>query len=183
MSQPRPKELFEILVREHARELDVFLRSAVADPAQADDLFQDTLLVAWRRIGDFDRRRPFGPWLRGIAAKLVLSTRSNPRGRTVVDEERVLEVLERRCAELHELPGDTMDERLRVLDECLSGLPERMRTALDLRYARGENSDGLAQHMRTTAANARKILQRARDRLGDCFRRRLTGVVLKGDSL
>ena len=41
-----PKDLYEILVREHAEILSVYLRGAVRDPALADDLFQETLIVA-----------------------------------------------------------------------------------------------------------------------------------------
>ena len=33
------------------------------------------MLTAWRRLGDYDHTRPFGPWLRGIATRLVLRHR------------------------------------------------------------------------------------------------------------
>ena len=47
--------------------LTVFLRSRVNDEAAVDDLFQETMLVAWKRLDECDLSRPFGPWLRGIA--------------------------------------------------------------------------------------------------------------------
>ena len=65
------KKLFETLVREHAGMLTVYLRSALGDVSDVDDLFQETMVVAWRRLDDFDHTRPFGPWLRGIAKKLL----------------------------------------------------------------------------------------------------------------
>ena len=71
MSQ-REKRSFEILVRENTRMLTVFLRSRVKDEAAVDDLFQETMLVAWKRLDDCDLSRPFGPWLRGIAHRLVI---------------------------------------------------------------------------------------------------------------
>jgi len=46
--------------------LTVFLRSRVNDEAAVDDLFQETMLVAWKRLDDCDLSRPFGPWLRGL---------------------------------------------------------------------------------------------------------------------
>ncbi|QKK08025.1 MAG: hypothetical protein HND58_07435 [Planctomycetota bacterium] len=66
-------DIFEILVRENAAMLTAFLRSSLHDPSDVDDLFQETMVVAWRRIDDYDRSRPFGPWLRGIARNLVLA--------------------------------------------------------------------------------------------------------------
>ena len=58
-------DVFAILVREHADRLLAYLRATV--PASSvDDLFQETVLVAWRRLPDYDRARPFGAWLRGI---------------------------------------------------------------------------------------------------------------------
>ena len=68
-----PLALFEILVRENADSLTAFLRASVYNEAAADDLFQETMLIAWRKIGEYDRSRPFGAWLRGIAKRLALA--------------------------------------------------------------------------------------------------------------
>jgi len=38
-----------------------------SDQTAADDIWQETMLVAWRRFDDDDTTRPFGAWLRGIA--------------------------------------------------------------------------------------------------------------------
>ena len=67
------KKLFEALVREHADMLLVYLRSALGNVPDVDDLFQETMVIAWRRLDDFDETRPVGPWLRGIARKLLQS--------------------------------------------------------------------------------------------------------------
>jgi RNA polymerase sigma-70 factor (ECF subfamily) len=163
------REVFEILIREHARELDLFLRALVRDDALAEDLLQETLLVAWRRLGDFDRRRPFGAWLRGIAGRLALAERRRRARAGELDDERVLELLDARFAALHALPGDDLDERLGALEECLAQLPARMRSALELRYVKELGGDALAALLETSAAAARKLLQRARERVARCL--------------
>ena len=48
--------VFEILVRENAGMLTTYLRAVVWDPAVVDDLFQDTMLVAWRRLSPSEAR-------------------------------------------------------------------------------------------------------------------------------
>ena len=155
--------------------LVIHVWSSVYDRALAEDLFQETLLVAWRRLGDFDRRRPFGPWLRGIAGRLVLDAGKRRARGPVVDDERVLQLIDRRCSVLHRARGDDFEDRLASLELCLEQLPERMRSAVDLRYGEDARGDELARRLTTTAANARKLLQRARARLADCLERRLGG--------
>ena len=67
------KRLFEILVREHELALLAFVRSCVYDRGAAEDLVQETFLVAWNRLDDYDENTPFARWLRGIARNKVLA--------------------------------------------------------------------------------------------------------------
>ena len=59
-------------MREHAQALDLFLRARLRDPGDVDDVFQEALIVAWRRLADYDPERRFGPWIRGIARRIAL---------------------------------------------------------------------------------------------------------------
>ena len=79
---PDARKLFETLVREHADMLTVYLRASLGNSPDVDDVFQETMIVAWKRLDDFDHTRPFAPWLRGIARNLVLAQRRR-RGRTL----------------------------------------------------------------------------------------------------
>ena len=69
---PRDSQAFEILVREHADMLMAYLRALAWNDALVEDAFQEAIIVAWRRLPDFDRSRPFAPWLRGIARNTLL---------------------------------------------------------------------------------------------------------------
>jgi hypothetical protein len=91
------KSLFEILMREHSGMLTAYLHTVVRDPSAADDLFQEIWMTAWRRLDDFDKSRPFGPWLRGIAAKVILAWRRQQRHAWLLCDEQVLEHLDHRC--------------------------------------------------------------------------------------
>ena len=42
------KEVFEILMRENADMLLAFLRASVRDSHAVDEMFQETMVVAWR---------------------------------------------------------------------------------------------------------------------------------------
>lgn len=167
------KDLFEILVREHADMLTVYLRCAVRDPALVDDLFQETLMTAWKILPRFDRERPFGPWLRGIAAKLVLAQRRKQARGLLTMDEQVLEHLENRHAAFSRLPGDTLDDKLDGLRDCLRRLPSPYREAVELRYHDGVSGERLAEKLAISAEALKKRLQRGRAKLLACLERKL----------
>ncbi|MFO0902073.1 MAG: sigma-70 family RNA polymerase sigma factor [Pirellulales bacterium] len=168
------RDVFEILAREHADSLMAYLRAVVEDAAAADDLFQETLVVAWRRIDDFDRRRPFGPWLRGIAAKLVLAWRRQQAGQDRLCDAQTLEHLDQRLSQVQRLTGDTLDEKLAALADCLTGMPDSFREAIQLRYQDEVRPQELANRLQVSAEALKKRLQRARAMLLECIQAKLT---------
>jgi RNA polymerase sigma-70 factor (ECF subfamily) len=166
------KDLFEILAREHGSMLLVYLRSVVRDVSAADDLFQETMLTAWRNIDAFDRTRPFGPWLRGIAAKLVLAHYRKNSRKFVYCDDVVLEQIDQRLESVQQRAGDTFDEKLDDLRKCLDALPSSYRQAVDLRYRDGIKGQRLADRLELSIENVKKRLQRARQRLLECMDRK-----------
>ena len=101
--------------------LTVFLRSRVNDEAAVDDLFQETMLVAWKRLEDCDLSRPFGPWLRGIAHRLVMAHYRSQNRRPLVLPDEVLELVDEHFENIQAQPGDTWDDKVAALHECLGG--------------------------------------------------------------
>ncbi len=175
-----PKAIFEILVREHEAMLTLYLRSALDDAAAVDDIFQETMLVAWRRLDDFDRSRPFGPWLRGIAHKLVLAHSRKSRRRGIVCNDTVLLRIEEQLAHIHERAGDTLEEKTAELAECMRRLPHDQRRAVELRYGAAQTPDQVAAALDISREALKKRLQRARAQLLDCLRTK--HVLLEADA-
>jgi RNA polymerase sigma-70 factor (ECF subfamily) len=170
------RAVFEILMRDNADMLLAFLRSAVRDSHAADDLFQETMLTAWRRLADFDRSRPFGPWLRGIAAKLALAHHRRQARMEFCLDESSLEWLEARFAEVQRLAGDTLDEKLSVLRDCVQALPEEYRQPVQLRYAESKSLAEIGVAMKLAIEALKKRLSRAKVRLADCLDRKLQAI-------
>ncbi|MDX1968944.1 MAG: sigma-70 family RNA polymerase sigma factor [Planctomycetaceae bacterium] len=166
-------ELFEILVRENADMLTAYLRSVIRDASAADDVFQETMLTAWRRLGDYDKTRPFGPWLRGIAARTMLAWRRQRARSFALCDEEILEHLGARCETIQSQPGDTWDQKLEGLRDCVDKLPDRYREVIQRRYAEEEPAESLAERLQITAETLKKRLQRGRARLMECLERKL----------
>src|SRR5881394_4296469 len=95
------------------------------------------MLVSWRRLADYDRSRPFAPWLRGIAQILVLEHARKKRARPLTTDPLVLVEIDRRFEVLAGAPGDTFMEKAERIWTCVARLPEGMREAINLVYVRG----------------------------------------------
>jgi RNA polymerase sigma-70 factor (ECF subfamily) len=167
-----PLALFEILVRENADSLTAFLRASIDDGAAVDDLFQETMLIAWRKIGEYDRTRPFGAWLRGIAKRLVLAHYRKGAREVALSGERVLEYLDQRMAQVDRQPGDTLDERVAALRDCIEHLAPMYREPIELHYRHRRTTEWIADHLATTRDAVQKRLQRARVQLAECLERK-----------
>ena len=162
------REVFEILAREHADMLVGFLRSLVAQADVVDDLFQETMLAACRRLGDYDRTRAFGPWLRGIATKLVLRHRARHARDVMRCDDAVLDALETRFQEAGAAP-DAFRETLDRLRTCLGRLPVKLRDAIRLAYEQGLRLREVGKSMGASEEAVKKRLQRGRRLLAECL--------------
>lgn len=168
----KAEAVFEILVRENADMLTTYLRAVVWNPAAVEDLFQETMLVAWRRLHEFDQSRPFGPWLRGIAGRLVMAYARKAKRNLMVCDEQVLLHLDRRVQDISQRHGDTWDEKLCALRECMAALPEDNRQAIHMRYLEGHAADHVADLLEVKLEAIKKRLQRGRAQLLACLKRK-----------
>lgn len=164
--------LFEILVRENADSLTVFLRAAIDVSATADDFFQETMLIAWRKIGDYDRARPFGAWWCGLARNLVLTHYRLAARQIAFSNEKRLELLDQRVSQIERRPGDSFDEKIAALTDCIERLTPKFRGPIDLHYRESRNAEWIARHLETTKDAIQKRLQRARIQLAECLEQR-----------
>lgn len=165
---PSATQVFEILAREHADMLVSFLRSLVIGADAVEDLFQETMLVAWRRLADYDRTQPFGPWLRGIATKLVLQHRRRSVRACMNCEPQVLAALEEEYRKFERQPADSFREKVDRLAGCLERLPSLLRDAVEMVYGRGLSLSALAAAVEATEEAVKKRVQRARQFLARC---------------
>lgn len=178
MSDQKARLAFEILARENARMLMAYLRGLVSDEAAVDDLFQDAMVVAWRRLDECDLSKPFGPWLRGIAARLVLAYYRKLKTQPVLLREDVLAHLDRQFESISAQVGDTWEQNVAALHDCLDALPAPQRDAIDGRYFDGLKTTSVAESLEISFEACKKRLTRARALLADCLKRK--GVLLAG---
>ena len=172
MSDHKAKLAFEIIARENSRMLTAYLRTLVDDESVVDDLFQESMLVAWRRLDECDLSRPFGPWLRGIAGKLVLAHYRKRKSLPVFLNEVLLTHVDQQFESIATRPGDTWDEKVVAIRECIAALSTSHRAAIEGRYFNELKTSALAASLNISFEACKKRLVRARGLLAECLTRK-----------
>ena len=112
--------------------------------------------------------------MRGIAGKLLLNHRRQlGRNRVHFCDERVLGFLDEGFRSFEAAPGDTFDEQLDVLRDCLDGLTSAQRDSIRLHYEHGLHCREIAQRLDMNFEAVKKHLQRGRAVLHRCLTSKL----------
>lgn len=148
----------------------VYLRSLIRDEATIDDLFQETLVVAWRRLDECDLDRPFGPWLRGIASRLVMANYRRQKVAPVLLQEAVLNVIDRHFENINLLAGNTWEDKVAALHVCIDELPEKQKLVIVGKYFNDVSLASLAEHLNMSLEACKKRVQRGRIMLAKCLK-------------
>jgi RNA polymerase sigma-70 factor, ECF subfamily len=148
-------DAIEELVRSnwHAAHRAAFL--IVQDASAAEDIAQEAILAAVRAIDDFDRRRPFRPWLHRIVVNRSLDW-LRARGRR--PEVGVEPETAAAASEGEDGLSDELMEALRQLDSD-------ERALVVLRHLLGYRSSELAEMLGLPAATVRTRLARSLEKL------------------
>jgi len=157
---------FEEVVRLTGRVVFARLYLETGDQHRAEDLSQETYLLAWRNLRDLQDASKFYGWLASIAHRVVIdAARHDARKKrwsaiwtTSIGPARALEVVPDPRATPSE-SAERDDERRRAL-AALRSLPEEYRQPLMLRYLAGSDNDSIAAQLGTTSGSVRGLLQR-----------------------
>jgi RNA polymerase sigma-70 factor (ECF subfamily) len=162
----------ERLFEAHRPQLLALGRRLVVDPARAEELVQDTLAVAWRKLPELQEGRRFQPWIFGIARNLARNARRK-RGELLSDDG----VIELASPEGSVLGALQRAERDAVVLEALGTLDGTDAEVVHLRYVEGMGVQQIDGVLGLTGSGARGVLQRVRRAL---HRRILEGLAARG---
>ena len=163
----RDVQALEALVRRHAPMVWGVCRRTLDNHLDAEDAFQATFLVLFRRAASLRSPELLANWLYGVALKTARKARQMAAKRSV---------RERQVSPMPEPPAvESRDcafgpEQLRLLDEELSRLPEKYRVAIVLCDLEGSSRAEAARRLRKPEGTVASRLARGREMLA----RRLT---------
>ena len=160
-------EDFERLVAPYLPMLFAYSRAICGDYHAAQDVVQETVLIAFRKRGLFFPEADFGTWLRAIARREALSVRRKlARLNRSLDE--AIEHVYENPAPVAETPRGT------ALAECLRTIAARMGSVLRGHYFQGLPLAELAVQLGMTPNAVKQLLYRARLNLQNCMEKRLS---------
>jgi RNA polymerase sigma-70 factor (ECF subfamily) len=162
----------EALVQEHQAGVRAFIRALGVLEAWVDDIAQETFLIAYRKLDEWDRSRDAGQWLRGIARHLAANERRKVARRARLLAGGLADLL---IEHVESEPPPPATELLDALHACLQELPESGRELLRRRYADGELAESLAAQLQMRGDALRQKLLRLRLLVKECVERKVRG--------
>ncbi len=148
---------FGELVRRHQASIYNVCYRMLGERSAAEDLAQEACIRAFERLDRFDASRPFGPWIRRVAANLCLNhleQRAPPS--QALDDETPDGAAQDPAAAMEQA------ETAASLRAALLALPPRYRAAVELRHFQGLSYAEMAATMGRPLSDVKSDLFRAR---------------------
>ena len=175
-AQHGDQKAFGLLVSKYQRKLARLLSRLIRDPAEVEDVAQETFIKAYRALGSFRGDSAFYTWLYRIgintAKNYLVSQGRRAPTRTDFDSEE---------AETFE-DGDLLrdintPERMllskqigETVNSAMEALPEDLRTAIMLREIEGMSYEDIAKMMDCPIGTVRSRIFRAREAVAEKLR-------------
>jgi RNA polymerase sigma-70 factor (ECF subfamily) len=150
----------------HRLELYAFLRAAILNHHDAEDLLQEVSMVVTRSWREYRAGTDFRAWVREIARRRVLEQFKKSKRHARFLEPDVLESLAEAAQWVEE--NRPIDARREALAFCLGRLNERLRQIIQLRYGENLEPGAIAARINKSTQAAYALLKRARTALREC---------------
>lgn len=136
----------------------------VGERREAEDMAQEAFIRAYERLASYDHERPFGPWMRRVAANLCLNRLASlpAAAQPEVDEERDPDDPAQRPEAVSEQRDDA--QHLRT---ALASLPVHYRAVIELRHYQELSYEEIAESLQLPLSDVKSHLFRARKLLAE----------------
>lgn len=146
---------FRTLITRHAPIMRAYIARIVSSYTDADDILQDTYVVAWKKLPTLRDPSQAKPWMIRIATRRAFAHLKKRPPETVFPADH--------AATGHDPEETTIrNAQLRELSKALDALPEDQRQCWLLREVAGLSYQDIADAMGVTTGQARGKLARAR---------------------
>ncbi len=152
----------ELMQRYQASVFNVCLRM-MGERREAEDMTQEAFIRAHERLQIFDKERPFGPWIRRVAANLCLNRLKRHAPASVPLEDEL--DTPSRPAQLLPEQEVIMRDRQRKIRQAILDLPANYRAVIELRHYQGLSYAEIGSALDLPLSDVKSHLFRARNQL------------------
>lgn len=158
---------FAELVERHHANVRACLAVRMNHAPDAEDLAQEALLIAFRKLPEMDPTIPLGAWLRSVALNLLANHRRKFRALPIGLNDELQALIDQQMEMQHHEARES--ERMHALRECLDQLDGPARRLVNERYAEGATLDDLAVRLGRKTSAVSMQLHRLRALLSSCI--------------
>ncbi len=175
-AQKGDKRAFELLVMKYQRKLARLLSRMVRDPAEIEDIAQESFIKAYRALPQFRGESAFYTWLYRIAvntAKNYLVARGRRAPTTTEFNAEEAEGFEdaELLRDIATPEAELQTKQIaNAVNKAVEALPEELRTAITLREIEGLSYEEIAQMMDCPIGTVRSRIFRAREAIAEKIR-------------
>jgi RNA polymerase sigma-70 factor (ECF subfamily) len=168
-TQPNDSDVeFAVMLQEAHRELFGFIFAMLQNRADAEDVYQQTAIVLWRKFASFERGTNFVAWAIRVAQFEIKDFVKARRRRKVFFNDEILEAI---AARYQAESNEYRERRLEALGKCVEKLGERDRRMLDSCYAVERDYRTIARAEGKTLDAVYQSISRIRKALYQCVQR------------
>ena len=175
-AQQGDKQAFELLVEKYQRKLARLLSRFIRDPAEVEDVTQEAFIKAYRALPAFRGDSAFYTWLYRIGINtaknyLMAMGRRAPTS-TEVEAEEAEGFEEGEQLRDINTPESLLlsNEIAKTVNATIEGLPEELRTAIQMREIEGMSYEDIAKAMDCPIGTVRSRIFRAREAIAEQLR-------------
>lgn len=156
------------LIETHQAGVWRYLRALGCEATLADDLTQETFLAVLQKPFEQYNRAATAAYLRRVAYNLFITVRRRAGKVTAVENVEEFDTAWTEWA-----GDDSGEELIGTLRECLQGLTNRARMALEMRFQDQSTRQEIAAALEITEHGAKNLMQRAKQQLRECIEEKL----------
>jgi RNA polymerase sigma-70 factor (ECF subfamily) len=173
LSKQGDRDAFNQLVDRYSTQIYNFALRMTNNAEDAQDIYQEAFIHAFRGIGRFRSDSAFSTWLYRIVRNVYLDEQKRRRSRPYVSLEETIETedgsIAREVEDDAPSPEDIVqtNERRRAVQRAITQLPERQREILVLYDIQGCTYEEIARILEINVGTVKSRLNRARRGLRD----------------
>jgi RNA polymerase sigma-70 factor (ECF subfamily) len=170
-AQAGDRGAFDLLVMKYQRRLMRLLKRVVRDPAEAEDVVQETFIKAYRALRFFRGDAAFYTWLYRIGvntARNHLASLAHRSHATAAQSREQAHALEEQLKD-HDTPESVLASKQIALtvSAAMEALPSDLRIAIMLRELEGLSYEEIAAFMDCPVGTVRSRIFRAREAIAE----------------
>ncbi|MCO6044656.1 sigma-70 family RNA polymerase sigma factor [Aeoliella sp. ICT_H6.2] len=160
--QQRHDEFLRLFSR-HSRRIYNFIFTLVMSHADAEEIFQDTCVLLWKKFDSYDPQGNFPAWACKMATYEVLQLRRKSKRLLLVGDETLKVLADQAIAH-----SDSLDARQHALEHCVEKLPDHDKALIEQRYRQQLTPKEMAASLSRSVYSVYRALTRVHSALMKC---------------